>query len=399
MLGSFNLDKTYLFLLLALAFLLPLTVFGGNLVVVAICVLWIISGDFKSKLNQITSNKLMLASILFFCIHLFGLLWTEDLSWGLHIVHKMWYFIGLFPILYTIVRKEYIRYYISAFLLAISITEIFSYLVWFEIIEPFKNATVENPTPFMSHISYNPILVFALYVVLHELFFNKKIINLVFFLYSFFAISMTINLFITGGRAGQVMFFAMVIILIFQYFNKQKLHAFLLSLILVPIIFFTAYQTSDLFHKRVDMAYQDITSYSDNKNTSLGKRITFTLNSLELIKDNLFFGVGTGDFPTEYQKINAINTPSIISPTNPHNMYILILTQLGLLGLGTFLLIFYYQYKASFNSSNKFVRNVGFTLPTLFLLIMWSDSYLLGHYTSLLFIFFSSFLYKNFEKS
>jgi O-antigen ligase len=43
MLGSFNLDKTYHFLLIALAFLLPLTVFGGNLVIVIICVLWIIS--------------------------------------------------------------------------------------------------------------------------------------------------------------------------------------------------------------------------------------------------------------------------------------------------------------------------------------------------------------------
>ena len=91
-------------------------------------------------------------------MHVIGLLLTEDISWGLHIVHKMWYFLLLFPALFTIVRKEYIKYYVSAFLLAITITEIASYLVWFEVIEPFKNATVENPTPFMSHISYNPIL-------------------------------------------------------------------------------------------------------------------------------------------------------------------------------------------------------------------------------------------------
>ena len=80
-------------------------------------------------------------------------------------------------------------------------------------------------------------------------------------------------------------------------------------------------------------------------------------------------------------------------------MYILVLTQLGLIGLISFLLIFYYQIKLSFFSKNKFIRDVGVTLPLLFLLIMWSDSYLLGHYTSLLYIFFSSFLYKDFEKS
>ena len=216
MLGSFNLDKTYHFLLVVLAFLLPLTVFGGNLVIVIICILWLISGEYKAKFKIIIKNKLMISSIFFFGIHVVGLLWTEDLSWGLHIVHKMWYFIGLLPILYTIVKKEYIGVYISAFLLAISITEVLSYLVWFQIIDSFKNATWWNPTPFMSHISYNPILAFAIYLVGHELLFNSKMHLFKKCVYSIMMMTMSINMFITGGRAGQVMFFAMLTILIYQ---------------------------------------------------------------------------------------------------------------------------------------------------------------------------------------
>ena len=398
MLESFNLDKTYHFLLVALAFLFPLTVFGANLVIVIICIVWIFSGRYKSKFFEIFNNKLMVASILFFCVHLIGLAWTDDLKWGLHIVHKMWYFIGLFPILYTIVRKEYISVYVSSFLLAIAFTEVFSYLVWFELIEPFKNATVSNPTPFMSHISYNPILAFAIYLVLHEIFFNKKITNLVFALYSFFAISMTINMFITGGRAGQVMYFAMLAIIIFQFFNTQKIKALFLISFLIPGIFFTAYTTSDLFQERVDAAVKNSLFYSENKASSVGLRITFALNSWEAIKKNPIIGVGTGDFPIEYKKINKINTPGLPNTTNPHNMYVLVAMNLGALGIISMLSIFYYQIKLSFNSSNKFIRDVGITLPLLFLVIMWSDSYLLGHYTTLMFVFFSSFLYKDFEK-
>jgi len=398
MFENLNLDKTFQFLLIILAFLMPLTVFGGNLIIVIICVLWLFSGNYKSKFDQIINNKLMLASIVFFCIHLVGLLWTEDLAWGLHIVHKMWYFIGLFPILYTIVRKDYISHYISAFILAISITEVCSYLVWFEVIEPFKNATVSNPTPFMSHISYNPILAFAIYFVLHEIFFNKKITNLVFSLYSFFAISMTINMFITGGRAGQVMFFAMIAIIIFQFFNTQKIKALFLISFLIPGIFFTAYTTSDLFQERVDAAVKNSLFYSENKASSVGLRITFALNSWEAIKKNPIIGVGTGDFPIEYKKINKINTPGLPNTTNPHNMYVLVAMELGALGVISMLSIFYYQIKLSFNSSNKFIRDFGITLPLLFLVIMCSDSYLLGHYTTLIFVFFSSFLYKDFEK-
>ena len=124
MVRSLNLDRIFHFLLIALASLFPLTVFGGNLIIVLICFLWLISGDYKSKLNQIIKNKLMIASILFYFIHIVGLIWTDDLVWGLHIVHKMWYFIGLLPILYTLMKKENLRIYISTFLLAISITEI-----------------------------------------------------------------------------------------------------------------------------------------------------------------------------------------------------------------------------------------------------------------------------------
>ena len=58
---------------------------------------------------------------------------------------------------------------------------------------------------------------------------------------------MTINMFITGGRAGQVMFFAMLAILIFQYFNGQKIKSLIAIVLLLPSIFFVAYQSSDLF--------------------------------------------------------------------------------------------------------------------------------------------------------
>jgi O-antigen ligase len=395
-----DLDKTYQFLLIFLAFLMPLTVFGANLLIVLICVIWLLSGNYKYKYNQIINNKLMLSSIAFFCIHVIGLLWTDNLIWGLHIVHKMWYFLLLLPVLFTIVKKDYVNIYISAFLLAITITEIFSYLVWFEIIEPFKNATVENPTPFMSHISYNPILALAIYIVLHEIFFNKKMTNLLFSFYTFFAISMTINMFITGGRAGQVGFFVMLSILIFQVFDKKRIKSLVAIFIIMPSIFFTAYHSSDLFQERVNLAVNEISDYSlVQVNNSVGQRIIFAKNSWKIIKSHPMIGVGTGDFPDEYSEINQLNTPHLPSTTNPHNMYNLVLVQSGIFGLISMMSIFYYQITLSFNSPNKFIRDAGITLPLMFLVMMLSDSYLLGHYTTLLFVFFSSFLYKDFDKT
>jgi len=405
-LERFDLDKTYQYLLIVLAFFLPLTVIGSNLIIVIIVFLWLFSGNYKSKFNDITGSKLMIASIVFYLLHVIGMFWTEDLEWGFHILHKMWYFLLLLPVLYNIVNKEYTKYYIYAFLVAIALTEILSYLVWFEIIEPFMHAQTNNPTPFMSHVSYNPFLAFAIYLVAYEIFIKKELSKLMLLLYSFFSVIMVINMFITQGRAGQIAFLAMLVILILQYFKEQRIKALIVSLILIPLIITTAYQTSPLFKERSLLAIDQIVNYdvknvsfNQKVNSSMGARVLFTFNSLKIIKENPILGAGTGDFPNEYKKITVMYSPEGPYANNPHNMYILVLVQLGLVGLMSMLSIFYYQIKLSFDSTVRFTQDLRIALPLLFLLIMWSDSYLLGHYTGLLFVFFSSFLYKDFEKS
>jgi hypothetical protein len=66
---------------------------------------------------------------------------------------------AFFPIFFTIVKEKFVKYYIFHFYWQLQLTEIISYLVWFEFIIEFKNATPYDPTPFMSHISHNPILL------------------------------------------------------------------------------------------------------------------------------------------------------------------------------------------------------------------------------------------------
>tara|TARA_B110000008_G_C16954472_1_gene557570 strand:+ start:904 stop:2103 length:1200 start_codon:yes stop_codon:yes gene_type:complete len=398
-LNRFDLDKTYQYLLIVLGFMLPLTVFGANLIIFFIVVLFFLSGNFKSKILQIFESKVLISSIAFFLLHLVGLFWTEDLEWGIHIVHKMWYFCILFPVLYCITRKEYIKYYISAFLIAILITEVLSYLIWFEIIPEFKNAAVVNPTPFMSHISFNPILAFAIYLVGHKLILGPKLKRIYYYFYGSFLVAMSFTMFLTLGRAGQVMYFFVIAMLVLQFFRTQKTKAIILILFLIPSIFSTAYFSLSEFSNRVDNAFTTLTNYSEYKGTAVGQRISFTINSLEIIRDNLLIGVGTGDFIKEYDKVHFKNTPSIPSTTNPHNMYILVMVQLGLLGLLSFLSIFYYQLKFSIKTSNLGMKDEGVLLPLFFLILMVSDSYLLGHFTTLLFVFFSSFIHKDFEKN
>lgn len=384
------------FLLMGFAFSLPLSVALSNVIMGFIVFFWLLRKDFNNDWNLLKENNVVKAILLFVLIHFIALIWTNDFILGLYILKKELKFL-LIPIFMLFIKKEHIKYYIASFLLAMSISEIFSYLIWFEIIEPFKSASVLNPTPFMSHISYNPFLVIASYLLCYSFLFNKNMEKKLKFLYLLFIITISINVFITGGRAGQVMYFFMLIILVFQYFEKQFIKSFFMSLFLVISIFLLAYNTSTIFNKRVNLTYHNVTNFEKNKNTSVGLRMLFTLNSIDIIKNNLLIGVGTGAFGSEYKKINKINSPTSPNTTNPHNMYIFVFTQFGIIGFLIFMSIFYYQIKHAISSSNNFIAKTGLVLPLLFLLIMFSESYLLGHFTTMLFVFFSAILYKNYE--
>ena len=390
-----SIDRIYQYLLIGSIFLLPLTVLGNNIFIWITVIIWLLSGNYLNKLNEIKANKLALASISFFSLHILAMLWTENLGWGFEMTRKMLPFLFVLPIFLTISRKENINYYLHAFLIAICISEFFSYLVWFELIETFGNATLGNPTPIMGHISYNPFLAFAIYLVLHQLFFAKSLSRVLRTVFTFFAITMIFNMFITAGRAGQVMFFASLAVLTFQFFRQSQMKATVISAIVILAIGFAGYNYSPLFKNRIKQVSYDLALFTTNPNTSIGHRIVFAKNTFELIKASPLIGVGTGDFPAEYTKINLKNTPTAKSTVQPHNMYLYIQAQLGIVGLISFLWIFYVQFQMAFASKNQFIHHAGVALPFLFLIIMISDTYLLGHFTSNLFVLFSAFMFSN----
>ena len=359
------------------------------------------TGTFKEDWNELKNNKVVLAVLGFYFLHIAGLLWTEDLQWGLHIIKKETKFL-LLPIFMLFVRMEHIKYYIYAFLSAMILSVVLSYGVWFEILPEFKHAYIKNPVPFMSHISYNPFLAVAIYLLISIVLFTKCISLKLKLLMLPLVIIMSIDMFITEGRGGQVMFFSMMVILLFQYFNTRKMKALLLSILIVPAIFFISYKTSEVFQNRVNKALSEITNFNiDDSNieisrSSMGTRMTFFITSYEIIKKNIFLGVGVGDFKIEYLKVRTIIDKKLI-PDHPHNMYLLVLVQLGLLGLISLLSILYFQIRVALVNKNILLRNIGIALPIMFAIIMLSDSYLLGHFTTMLFIFLSAFLYKTYE--
>ena len=385
------------YILVLIAFFIPLTVAIPSILSGILIIIWLVLGNFKEDWYSVRENKVVLAVLIFTLLHIIGLLWSSSLEFGLIYTIKKESRLLLIPLFMLFVQKEHIKYYIYAFLLAISVAEFSSYSIFFHIIEPFNYASSTDPTPFLGHIIYNPLLSVAIYILMHSILFAKEISKKQKFFYSLFVITMTINMFLTGGRAGQLMYFFMLFILSFQYFEKERLKAIMLPLIIIPIISTLFYNFSPFFQQRVNSVYSDIANFQENRNTSVGVRINWAINSIEIIKQNPLIGHGTGSFRGEYEKMNEKNTPKVLSTINPHNMYIFELVELGFFGFIALLSIFYTQIRSSFYAKDKLLRDLGLTLPLLFMLIMLSESYLLIPNTTFFFAFFSAIVYKKYK--
>ena len=383
-------------ILIAFGFILPISVSLANIFGLLIFLLWLMQANFRNDLDKLRNNMLVKAILAFWLLHLIGLLWTSDLTSGIQVIAKESLLL-LLPIYMMVFTRQSTETAIGAFMAAMLISCALSFLMWFHVIPPSHFMIGEgDPIVCMGRISYSPFLTIAIYISLFYLLLDPKAGNRKKIFAAITAVLLSINLFIINGRAGQVGFFVMIVIVIFQYFNKNLLRALTVAAIALPLLIFTTYNVSSTFRNRANLAVSEIEHYGDGQNTSVGLRMAITVNSLDIIRENPLFGVGTGDFLQEYVKVNQRNTPTLFVTGQPHNMYVLELVQFGVIGLASLLSILYVQIRISRQSSRPLQKHFGLALPILFAVIMLSDSYLLGHYTTMLFIFFSAILYQDY---
>ncbi|AGF78909.1 O-Antigen ligase [Desulfocapsa sulfexigens DSM 10523] len=381
-------------LLILFAFAFPLSTSAGSVLAVLLLLFWMLSGGLKEKLNEIRLNPVAVAVLLFIALHIIGLLWSEDLALGLHILKKQWKLL-LFPVLLTLVKKEHVKYYMAAFIFAIFLRACKAYMVLLGIITlPPSSVFLTEGT---SHVTYSPMLALACYILLQNLLFasNKPIAQ---YLQSALLLFFSVTMFITVGRTGQIAFFLFIAITVFQYFYRRSKLQLITGLLLIPLLITATYFSSSTFRVRTDQAYTEMQNHRLCGNTSsVGLRVWFAQNTCQLIKNNVLIGVGTGDYPAEYAKINKTNSPTLPTTDNPHNQYLLTASQLGLFGIISLIAIFISQLVVAGRIKDS-LTPLRQAFPLFFLVIMLGESYLQIHVTGLLFSLFSAILYKDFSQ-
>jgi O-antigen ligase len=373
-----NQFQQILFILLGVT--IPTSIAITNLIIGLIGLCWIVEGNFKNKINVIKASKWALAIFALIGLYALGMLWGEQ-----HL-NAAWQFQRLalllvFPVFLTLdLKQKTIKNAVKAFLITTFISAVVAILVNLNIILPPREYInfISHDWAISAFIKYNyhnVLLALAFTMSLYILLERKTKYPSLLLL---FIVAYAISIFTERGRAGQVIFNLVSIFYIIYYNINRKyiLRGFLLLLLLFSFQFII-YNSTSAYKDRLDRLSTIIQNNGEGTGFIEGEgvvddiRYVFIRESLSKIFEKPLLGHGTGSFGTIFE--NEVNSGHYFDKqTTPHNQYLYVWFELGILGLLLLLSIFYHQIRELFNKKDGPHRIL---LSLSFMFLMLVDSY------------------------
>ena len=390
---TINLDKIFFYSFILFAFTMPLSRAAISFFGILFVVLYIVEGDFREKFLFIKNSSALKAILLFLLFESFTFFYSQDRVQAAKVLQDYFFWLPVLALSYK-VKKEHIQAIVTSFLFGMFISEILAYIIFFDIY-PINGRTPDYPSPFMFHIDYSVFLAFTSILLLNRLFSKTYTSKEKFFIMIFFC-TVTLNLFISVGRTGQLAYLIALFILTILHY-KISLKSLFVFVTIAFLLFFSAYKTLPIFETRINMAKSDLEQLShSNFDTSWGLRAAFWIITYDVLKESPLFGSGIGDYSLEASKILASapqNTKQFTPATRSwctshhyHNQYLMILVQSGLIGLMLMMYMFYKLFRMKIE--DKELNDLKIVFLTIFLVSFIAEPLWIKQFTTALFVLY-----------
>lgn len=360
-------------LLLALA--IPVSVALDNILMAFLLILGLL-GYIPATWRKLRSHPVARASILLFLALGAGCLYGDTPIKDASGMLGKYADLAFVPLLLVIFQNARLRDRAwLVFLATMALTALLSWLVYLQLMPMFswmwKSITVDNPAIFRGQITQNILMGFASYVLIVRAVKAADIrARLGYVLLA--ALTVSSVLFLVQGRIGYLILLSTLLWLGFhamkQRFNSGKksfawIHG-IATLTLLPLSLWLVYQVVPRLHQRVDLTISEYQAWYPHSGqlTSIGERLEFYYNTAGIILANPLLGTGTGGFAAAYAQQAKLS--SVTATTNPHNEYLHLTVQLGILGGLLFLYLLYTQWRSAsaMQGKNEFELAAGLTL-------------------------------------
>ncbi|MDO8598357.1 MAG: O-antigen ligase family protein, partial [Sulfuricaulis sp.] len=331
---------------IALGFTIPISVALDNVLLALILALWIVSGGYRAKLALLSRHRVALAALSLFGLLVMGLAWGDhDTSAGLRMLGKYidLVFVPIFVTLFQAERDR--RRAWLALAVALLLTLALSYLTRAGLV-PSSPFVMGGPGPgspeiFKKALTQNILMAFGAFLFTHFAVRAQSLRSRI--LWAAAALLAVINVMVmVQGRTGQVILVVLTVYLVYSTWRRiGALPTALVFGIVVGALALGMVSNSN----RLTITLEELKEWQPDRvtTTSTGQRLQFYRNSLEIIRDHPVIGVGTGGFAKAYA--SRVGGTDMMQTVNPHNEYLNIAVQLGIIGLVALLYLFYCQWR------------------------------------------------------
>ncbi len=142
---------------------------------------------------------------------------------------------------------------------------------------------------------------------------------------------------VTPGRSGYVV---ILVLIVWAFSMWRGFKGVAIGLLAASLLGIGAFYTSSSVHGRVMEGFNEVRNFSTSLHeTSLGRRMVQYETTLDMIKENPIFGVGTGGYKKHFSAIAEEKYTGwrAVPFDDPHNQYLFVAAENGLVGLATFL--------------------------------------------------------------
>ena len=361
-------NRVYYFLLITLAFCIPLNRLFSAYIIGFIVLNWLLEARFVQKFKRIISSTHRIDMLLFgllYLSYLAGLIYTQNIDYGLFSIQVKGSLI-IFPILFATIdtsgwtKKHTVNVFVS-FIAGCFIASLvcIGYAVSSYLDTGDKMDFYYISLSIFHHPSYSAMFTsFAIALLIWFLLDNdsriskvKLIINLVLIIYFLvFAILLSSK---AGILTLIIIFFLTVSYVIFIN-RKYFLGSFLIiAITLLFIATLNIFPYSSMRFNPSQEIIQNEREISNETTDGTVERVLIWKYSIELINEHFFFGVGTGDVISALKETYGEHdfTNAYENELNPHNQYLQTFISLGVIGF--LLLIFSLLLPAIYSAWRK----------------------------------------------
>lgn len=325
-------DKVSLLLLLFVAATIPFSIKANSLSIIVFAVYQCL---FKFKSFRFI--HLQTPFLAFFALHLIGMAYTANNEAGWSMIERSLAFV-VFPVILTpssdIIQKSYEKIFLVFSIAAILSGTIYAY------------SGVKGDEDFYIHHSYLAMYLVVNLSIFYEVWRSKLIPGIVLILLSGWDILLIVLL---QSKMAILLSVGFLVILFFHSNINRKAKLFIIVILLILPTAIILYQPT----------FERFTYFLQVNDQP---RLVNWKASLEIIRENFLFGVGTGDAIDILNTKRDVDWFEALRTYNAHNQYLETFLRLGFVGFVALLFLFLPQFKRAFQGRSVLYQSFLFIM-------------------------------------